>query len=64
MCFIFLLIFMATEAVKAVEFLVVIQIFFPSLFFSYMSELEFLNFECYLFFKVFQGTILVFTWMD
>jgi hypothetical protein len=43
---------MATEAVKAVEFLVVIQILFPNLFFSYMSELEFLNFECYLFFKV------------
>jgi hypothetical protein len=43
---------MATEAVKAVEFLAVIQTLFPSLFFSYVNDHEFLNFECYSVFKV------------
>lgn len=42
---------MATKDVKA-EFLVVTQILFHSFFCIYMSELEFLIFDCYSFFKV------------
>jgi hypothetical protein len=60
-CFIYLLICMATKGVKAVEFLVVIQMLFSSLFFSNVSELEFFNFVYYSFFKGLVNIYVIFT---